>query len=225
MTDYEARVKDILRFIREKDFAAELDPSKRAGWIQERLVELVRELAQEGRRSGEPVERLTARWEEELPDEDFWEEVRRRLDSELQPYRQTAFLRERTEEEQAALLEELFEHGIRYQEQRSWLKQELELTDEQVSILLKTYNTMIRWVVGNRMSRRYFLIRCHEAFGIGETLGNQLWDRLDGNRKILTDRFVYQAMSEQRQQTKQLLDAVLDFISIFEDEDEDEDEE
>ena len=28
-------------------------------------------------------------------------------------------------------------------------------------------------------------------------------------------------MSEQRQQTKQLLDAVLDFISIFEDEDED----
>ena len=38
MTDYEARVKDILRFIREKDFAAELDPSKRAGWIQERLV-------------------------------------------------------------------------------------------------------------------------------------------------------------------------------------------
>ena len=82
--------------------------SKRAGWIQERLVELVRELAQEGRRSGEPVERLTARWEEELPDEDFWEEVRRRLDSELQPYRQTAFLRERTEEEQAPFKKFIF---------------------------------------------------------------------------------------------------------------------
>lgn len=225
MTEYETRVREILQAIREKASGAELDPSEQGTWLQDRKVELVRELAREGRRTGEAVEKLTAQWEKELSAEEFWEDVREGVRSELLPYRQTAFLREKPEEEQAALLRDLFEQGVRYQEQRSWLKERLELTDEQIIILLRTYNTMIRWVVGNRMSRRYFRVRSQEAFGFSEALADQLWERLDEDRAILAERFVYQAMIEQRQQMKQLREAVMEFLSFWDDLDEEEEDE
>lgn len=225
MAEYETRVREILQVIREKVPGAELDPSAQGTWLQDRIVELVRELAREGRESGGSVEKLTAQWEKELPAEDLWEEVRTGVENELRPYRQTAFFREKPEEEQAALLRDLFEHGIRYQEQRSWLRQKLNLPDEQIVILLKTYNTMIRWVVGNRMSRRYFRVRSQEAFGFSESLADQLWARLDENRTILAERFVYQAMIEQRQQMKQLRTAVMEFLSFWDDLDEEEEDE
>ena len=179
-------------------------------------------VAGEVRSTGADTAVLLAAWSEEHPAPLFWKEIEQRLSSSLLVWRETAFLREMDGEAQKAYLHESFELMVRYQENRSYLRERLKVGDMECRVTSRVYATLITWFIERRYSHRWFVERCQSFFFFSEEVSEFLWDMLNENRSMLVEWSLLRSANVIRQMSGQV-NAILDLLLDDEEDDEDED--
>lgn len=188
-----------------------LDSNLRIETLKETLTNALTGLSREAESSDPLLKEL----QEKYPAENFWSEMKQRVDSILRPYRETAFLRDMEATELKHYLLETFESMIHYQEPWSYLSEHLGVDEMQLQVTYRVQNTLVQWVIEGRYSKRFFQQECKDFFLWPESLSELLWKLLDENRTMLMGRALLKISYE----IERTLDKTSNFLDGFDDDD------
>lgn len=188
-----------------------LDSTLRIETLKEALTNELISLSREAESSDPLLKGLR----EKYPANNFWSEMKQRVDSMLRPYRETAFLRDMEATELEHYLLETFESMIHYQEPWSYLSEHLGVDETQLQVTYRVLNTLVQWVIEGRYSKRFFQQECKNFFLWPESLSEVLWKLLDENRTMLMGRALLKISCE----IEKTLDKTSNFLDSFDDED------
>lgn len=186
-----------------------LDSNLRIETLKETLTNALTGLSREAESSDPLLKEL----QEKYPAENFWSEMKQRVDSMLRPYRETAFLRDMEATELKHYLLETFESMIYYQEPWSYLSEHLGVDEMQLQVTYRVQNTLVQWVIEGRYSKRFFQQECKDFFLWPESLSELLWKLLDENRTMLMGRALLKISYE----IERTLDKTSNFLDGFDD--------
>lgn len=202
------KIDRLLQALRETAPNNNLDCLDEDRQTESNLHELVSEIAVPIKRDGAELDAVLRELSEPYPAADFWEDIRERVANYLLPYQETAFLREMEESAQQEYLLAAFEGLIRYREPSPYLCKKLNTTREQLDSTMKTYNTLINWVISERMSRRLFALSSEDFFGMSESMITFFWKVINDNRSMLIERTILSALNR----TRQFVDSIRDLM-------------
>lgn len=188
-----------------------LDSNLRIETLKETLTNALTGLSREAESSDPLLKEL----QEKYPAENFWSEMKQRVNSMLRPYRETAFLRDMEATELKHYLLETFESMIHYQEPWSYLSEHLGVDEMQLQVTYRVQNTLVQWVIEGRYSKRFFQQECKDFFLWPESLSELLWKLLDENRTMLMGRALLKISYE----IERTLDKTSNFLDGFDDDD------
>lgn len=214
MENKRENVNAILQELLEQVPEGDLDELNKTLSVEKLTDNLVVALAELTRDDGSE-EALLEELRDAYPGEDFWDQMEPRLDALLQPYRETAFLREMGPQALEAYLRDTFENMIRYQEPWPYLSEQLHVDEEQLKVTYRVLNTIVQWAITSRYSRRQFLLDCQDYFQWPSPLSEALWELLNENRAMLVERTILRSIGG----LENALAKTSSFLDGFEDED------
>lgn len=206
-------IRNLLRELQENAPSGQLD----AMVDEEESLELLWPLVEKLSVSvidGAELDSLIGAIAEEYRGSVFWDCVRQMTLDRLEPFLETAFIRELDFDHQRAFLSDVFENMIRYQEPWPYLQEFLQTDAARLEACYKMFNTLIDWVLYKRYSKRRFTIKCREFFGFESDVTEFLWELLCENRTMLIER----AMLKDISQVTRFFDQMSQFMETLEDE-------
>lgn len=220
MENKREKLDALLQELSEQAPEGDLDDLNKTLQIEKLMDNLVVALAEQTRDDGSE-EALLEELRDAYPGEDFWDQMEPRLEALLQPYRETAFLREMGPEALETYLRDTFELMIRYQEPWPYLSEQLHVDEEQLKVTYRVLNTIVQWEITSRYSRRQFLLDCQDYFQWPSSLSETLWELLNENRAMLVERTILRSIGG----LENALARTSSFLDGFEEEDDFQDDE
>lgn len=211
MLQNQEKIEKLLQNLRNMAPDNDLNRLEDSSQTEANLHELASEIVAPVKRDGVELDVVLAELSDQCPAMDFWEDMRQRAVDYLLPYQETAFLREMEEDVQNEYLMSTFEGLIRYREPSPYLCKTLNVTREQLDSTTKTYNTLIDWVVTQRMSKRLFALSSEDFFGMSDSLISFFWKLINDNRSMLVERTILgnlERTSQFVEQTTRLIDSI-----------------
>ena len=139
------------------------------------------------------------------------------VDSELLPYEETAFLREKSIEDFAFVIEYFISNFLIHSEDHNVIIKDLKITEEKFDVLRKFTNTINDFIIVKRFTRTRFNLNVYDYFGMGDDVTEVLWSCFNRNRRDLIEVMEMKYLQLNKYTNADLRKLLDFFASVFKD--------
>lgn len=136
-------------------------------------------------KDGNDVDEILSSIKNEIEDQVFCDVIIDIINTDVKPFKETAFLRELDLESFSSLITYMFENIIIQTEQKHVIMDAMELDVQQVECISKLLYTVLEWVINKRYSYQYFEKSFNDMFRFDKYKTDFLWNLFIKNKSQL----------------------------------------